>query len=114
LRQYLEFEPDDADALEKFADLLRRRDPTYRGYTDYIFISEKALRVDADRHPVRREVLAACLKMGRYSDAVTHAEYLLERFPTEAALWQQLGSAQTALNQLADARTSFETALKHS
>lgn len=114
LRQYLEFEPDDADALEKLAEMLRQRDPTYRGYTDYIFLSEKALRVDADRHAVRREVLAACLKMGRYSDAVTHAEYLLERFPTEAALWQQLGSAQTALNQLADARTSFETALKHS
>lgn len=112
LRQYLEFEPDDADALEKLADLLRRRDPTYRGYTDFVFISEKALRADPDRHALRREVLAACLKMGRYSDAVTHAEALLQTFPEEAVLWQQLGAAQSALNQLADARTSYETALK--
>ncbi|MFO0802971.1 MAG: tetratricopeptide repeat protein [Gemmataceae bacterium] len=114
LRHYLEFEPEDANALEKLADLLRRRDPTYRGYTDFVFISEKVLRIDADRHDVRREVLASCLKMGRYSDAVIHAEYLLERFPNDAGLWQQLGAAQSALNQLADARTAFETALKHS
>jgi len=114
LRQYLEFEPDDADVLEKLADLLRMRDPSYRGYTDFVFISEKALRIDPERHTVRREVLGACLKMGRYSDAVTHAEYLLQKFPEEAPLWQQLGAAQGGLNQLADARASYETALKHS
>lgn len=113
LKQYLEFEPDDADALQKLADMLRRRDPSYRGHMDFVFISEKALRVDEQRHDLRREVLEACLKMGRYSDAVTHAEYLLERFPTDAALWQHLGAARSALNQLADARTAFETALKH-
>ena len=58
-------------------------------------------------------MLAACLKMGRYSDAVTHAQALLDNFSSEAALWQQLGAAQTGLNMLADARTSYETAIKH-
>lgn len=112
LRQYLEFEPDDADALEKLAEMLRRRDPGYRGHTDFVFISEKALRVDPERHELRREVLTACLRMGRYSDAVTHAETLLQKFPEEASLWQHLAAAQSALNQLADARSSYEKALK--
>ena len=113
LRQYLEFAPDDAEAMETLADLLRKRDPSYRGYTEYVFLSEKILRVDPDRHAVRREVLAACLKMGRFSDAATHAEALLEKFPMEAALWQQIGAAQTGLNQLAEARRSYETAIAH-
>src|SRR3954447_25493795 len=49
LRQYLEFEPDDADAIEKLARLLRQRDPSYRGQTDFVFLSEKVLRIDPDR-----------------------------------------------------------------
>jgi tetratricopeptide (TPR) repeat protein len=113
LRQYLEFEPDDAAAIEKLATLLKRRDATWKGYTDFVFLGEKALRVDPERHALRRDVLAACLKMGRYSDAVIHAEALLETFPTDAALWQQLGAAQAGLNQLTEARTSYETAIKH-
>ncbi len=113
LRQYLEFEPDDADAIEKLARLLRQRDPSYRGQTDFVFLSEKVLRIDPDRDAVRREVLAACLKMGRFSDAATHAEALLEKFPTEAPLWQQFGAAQSGLNQLAEARKSYETAIKY-
>src|SRR6266567_3752239 len=55
LRQYLEFEPDDAEAMEKLANRLRLRDPSYRGYTDFVFMMEKVLRVDPDRHAVRRE-----------------------------------------------------------
>lgn len=112
-RHYLEFEPDDAEVLEKLAELLLRRDTSYRGYTEYVFLGERILRIDPQRDAVRREVLSACLKMGRYSDAVTHAEALLDRFPTEAALWQRLGAAQTGLNQLAEARVSYETAIKH-
>jgi cellulose synthase operon protein C len=113
LRHYLEFVPDDADAMATLADLLRHRDPSYRGYTDYVFLSEKVLRIDPARHEVRREVLAACLKMGRYSDAAAHAEALLEKFPSEAALWAQLGAAQAGLNQLVEARKSYETAIGH-
>ena len=71
---------------------------------ELIFLYDRILRLDPDRHAIRREALAACLKIGRYSDAVTHAEALLKAFPNEAALWQQLGSAQAGLNRLADAK----------
>lgn len=111
LRQYLEFEPDDIDALDKLADLLKLRDPSYRGYTELVFLYDKILRLDPERHAVRRDILAACLKMGRYSDAVAHAEALLAKFPAEPQLWQQLGAAQTGLNRLTEARRAYETAI---
>ena len=111
LRQYLEFVPDDADALEKLADLIHKRNKqnaTYRGWSELVLLYDRVLRIDPDRHAVRRDALALCLKLGRYSDAATHAETLLKASPAEAALWQQLGAAQTGLNQLADARQSYE------
>src|SRR5262249_36600426 len=60
---------------------------------------------------IRREALALSLKLGRYSDAAAHAEYLLKVYPTDAGLWQELGAAQTGLNRLPEARKSYETAI---
>lgn len=113
LRQYLEFEPDDIESQEKLAELVRKRNPTARGQAELVFLYDRILRLDPDRHATRRDALALCLKLGRYSDAVTHAEALLKPFPAEAGLWQQLGAAQTGLNQLAEAKRSYETAITH-
>jgi tetratricopeptide (TPR) repeat protein len=116
LRQYLEFVPDDADALEKLTDLIHKRNKnssSSRSWGELVLLYDRVLRVDPERHSVRRDALALCLKLGRYSDALTHAEAVLKAFPTEAALWQQLGAAQTGLNQLADARKSYEKAITH-
>src|SRR5262249_9772307 len=60
LRQYLEFNPDDAESLEKLADLLRQRTST-RGQSELVLLYDRILRIDPDRHPVRREALALCL-----------------------------------------------------
>lgn len=111
LRQYLEFAPHDVDAQVQLVELLRRRNPTARGQAELIFLYDRILRLDPGRHAVRRDALATCLRAGRYSDAVAHAEALLREFPTEASLWQQLGAAQAALNQLAEARASYERAV---
>ena len=113
LRQYIEFRPDDADAQEQLATLLRRRDPGPRGYLELVFLYDRILRIDPERHHVRRDSLTLCLKIGRYSDAVTHSETLLKSFATDGALWQQLGTAHLGLNQLADAQRSYETALTY-
>ena len=110
-RQYLEFEPDDIETQVKLAELMRKRNPGARGQAEVIFLYEKILRADPGRDAVRREALAACLKLGRYSDAVTHAEALLKDFPTEPVLWQQLGAAQAGLNRLSEAKTSYERAV---
>src|SRR5262245_6190217 len=97
-RQYLEFNPDDIDVQIQLVDLLRKRNPTARGQAEVIFIYDRILRLDPDQHDIRRQALSACLKMGRCSDAVTHAEALLKAFPNDPKLWQHLGAAQEALN----------------
>lgn len=113
LRQYLEFHPDDVEPQVHLADLVEKRGSTGRGQWELLFLYDKVLRLDPQREPVRRKALAASLRLGRYTDAQTHAEYLLKSFPAEAALWQQLAAAQAGLNQVQEARRSYETAVKH-
>lgn len=113
LRQYLEFHPDDTESLVRLSELLTKRAPTLRGYSELLFLYDRILRLDPDRHAIRREALAVSLKIGRNPDAVAHAEALLKSAPTEALLWQQLAAAQTGLNELRAARSSYEMAVKH-
>ena len=111
LRQYLEFQPDDVDAMMKLADLLRLRGSGPRGQSELLFLQDRILRADPERHGVRREALALCLKLGRNSDAVTHGELLLKVTPDDAALWLQIGVAHAGLNQRQEARTCFEKSI---
>ncbi len=111
LRQYLEFHPDDVDSQIQLATWIEQRTPTARGWWDLLFLHDRILRLDPERHDIRRKALAICLKLGRYTDAISHAEHLLKTFPTEPELWQQLGAAQAGLNELAAARQSYETAI---
>ena len=80
---------------------MRKRNPGVAARPRSSSSTRRSCERNPDRDAVRREALAACLKLGRYSDAVTHAEALLKTFPNEAVLWQQLGAAQAGLNQLA-------------
>src|SRR5262245_23973556 len=82
-RQYLEFNPDDVEVQVNLAALLRKRSPTPLGQAEVIFLYDRILRLDPDRHDIRRDALAACLPLGRCSDAVIHAEALLKAFPTD-------------------------------
>src|SRR5437763_16036689 len=87
LRQYLEFRPDDTDARERLAVLLKDRgtaDPS-----DLLLLYDKILRADPARAAVRRDALAASLRLGRYTDAEAHAEALLKDAPADAELWQK-------------------------
>jgi tetratricopeptide (TPR) repeat protein len=121
LRQYLEFRPDDVDAQEQLAGLMKKRaeemikqgrrtDPS-----DRLLLYDKILREDPAREAVRRDALALCLRMRppRYTDAEAHAQQLLKAHPTDAELWQRLAVAQTGLQKPDDARASYEAAVKH-
>lgn len=111
LRQYLEFYPDDIDALARLADLLAKRPPTRRGLTELLFLYDRILRIDPDRHATRREALAVSLKIDRNPDAVAHAEALLRTFPDDGLLWQQLALARAGLNETQKAREAYERAV---
>ena len=109
-QQYLEFRPDDLEAQEELVTLLRER-PT-SNVKQLLLLYGKILQNDPSRHEIRRAALEGCMKIGRYTDAITHAEILLQSFPNESELWQELGSAQAGL-QLADkAAASYETAIE--
>jgi tetratricopeptide (TPR) repeat protein len=113
LRQYLEFTPDDIDAQIQLVELIKKRTTIGRSQSELIFLYDRILRLDPERHEIRRGALAACLENRRFSDAVTHAEVLLKAFPNEAGLWQQLGIAQSALHELTEARQSYEKAITY-
>lgn len=111
LRQYLEFSPEDVEAHVRLAELLRGRAATGRGHGELVFLYDKILRLDPDRDATRKEALEYCLKVGRYSDAAAHAQALVARFPDDGAIALQLGTAHVGLNQTAEARRAFETAV---
>lgn len=114
LRQYLEFEPDDVEAHVRLVELIKTRAATGRSQNELVFLYDKILRLDPDRDETRRQALAHCLKIGRYADAATHADALVDKFPDDGTLWGQVGTARLGMNQTADARRAFETALAKS
>jgi tetratricopeptide (TPR) repeat protein len=113
-RQYLEFRATDVEARIRLAALLRERSGGNNGraLAEALFLYDRVLHWEPNRHEVRREALAAALRIGRYSDALVHAQALLQVFPHDPLLWQQLGAAQAGLNQLPQARHSYEKALE--
>ncbi|MDY3554549.1 tetratricopeptide repeat protein [Gemmata sp. JC717] len=117
LRQYLEFKPEEIESQIKLAELLAQRPPTQRGMTDLLFLYDKILRLDQARfdprrHDIRRQAFETALRAGKFTDAVTHGQALLQDFPTDAALWDRLAAAQTGLSQHAAARKSYEEAVR--
>ncbi|GIW83600.1 MAG: hypothetical protein KatS3mg106_113 [Gemmataceae bacterium] len=111
-RQYLEFRRDDVEARIRLAQLLRQRHSQGRTLAEVLFLYDQILHADPQRHDIRREALATALRIGRYSDALVHAEALLETFPEDPLLWQQLGAAQAGLNRLPEARRCYEKAVQ--
>jgi tetratricopeptide (TPR) repeat protein len=111
LRQYLEFEPEDVEAHVRLAELIRNRATPGRSQTELVFLYDKILRLDPDREDTRQLALAHCLKVGRFTDAATHADALLKTHPDDGALWLQLGTARVGLNQVPDARKALEAAV---
>ncbi len=111
LRQYLEFRPTDVEAMEKLGEWLRLRrkggDPS-----DLLRLYDKILAADPTRHDTRREALKASLRVGRYTDAESHATALTQAFPNEPLLWLDLAYARRGLQKLDEARGCYEAALK--
>ncbi len=109
--QYLELRRTDVEALERLAELLRRRQSSPRGLAEVLFLYDRILGLEPQRLEVRRQALAASLAIGRYSDALVHADELLKHAPQDPSLWQQKGAALAGLHQLPQARQCYEQAV---
>lgn len=111
-RHYLEFRSEDIEARIRLAQLLRQRHSQGRTLAEVLFLYDQILHAEPQRHDIRREALATALRIGRYSDALVHAEVLLGTFPEDSLLWQQLGAAHAGLNRLSEARRCYEKAVQ--
>ena len=111
LRQYLEFKPDDYDVAVRLADLMVERAVTARDISNALFLYERVLRESPQRSDVGRKLVSLCMRIGRYADALDHAERLLQESPEDGVLLAQVGECQVAQNHPADARKSFEKAI---
>jgi cellulose synthase operon protein C len=111
LKQYLEFRPVDVDVQERLTKLLQEHRNT--DSSDLLLLYDRILRNDPSRTAVRREALKASIKIGRYSDAETHAEVLLREFSEDGELWQRLAVAQAGLQKSNEAKQSYENAIKY-
>jgi tetratricopeptide (TPR) repeat protein len=112
LRQYLEFRPDDHVTILRLADMMRDR-PGRRDLKNAQFLYERVYREAPERADVGRKLVAVCMEMRRYEDALTHAEHLCQKSPdqVDGVLLGQIAECQVAQNRHEAARQSFEAAI---
>ncbi|MBO0699955.1 MAG: tetratricopeptide repeat protein, partial [Zavarzinella sp.] len=112
LRQYLEFRPDDHDTVVRLADLMLAR-PGRRDLKNAHFLYERVYREAPQRADVGRKLVALCMEMRRFEDALTHAEHLRKQSPgaVDGVLLSQIAECQVAQNRHDAARQSFEEAI---
>lgn len=79
--RYLQFRPNDVDAIERVANLLRRSSNSRKAWSDVLSSLEHVLRLDPDRDEARRTAIEIALKLRRYTDASRHLEVLFKRNP---------------------------------
>jgi tetratricopeptide (TPR) repeat protein len=111
LRQYLEFCPEDVDALERLVALIQER-PGPTDPSDLLRLYDKILRLDPARHDTRRQALKASVRVGRFTDAETHAKVLIQSFPNDYELRLNLAYALRGLQKHTEARECYETAIR--
>ena len=111
LRHYLEFRPDDLEAVEELVALLKKRPVAAQNPADQLQLLERVLRGDPSRQAVRRDALELALVLRRYTAATGHATELLQVSPKDAKVWRQLALCQAALQKTDDAKKSYESAI---
>jgi tetratricopeptide (TPR) repeat protein len=86
LNQYLSLVPDDIDARLTLGLRLQESAKSRRESLKALWVLERVLREDPQRHGVRRRVVNLSIEVERYSDALWHLEALLESMPEDGEL----------------------------
>jgi tetratricopeptide (TPR) repeat protein len=109
---YLAYEPEDADALARYAQVLARLPATAKLTRKTVEVLEQALRVDPARHELRGRLVAPLIRLERYGDAARHLEALAAAFPARGDVEHELGWCQEALKEYALAEASLRRAVR--
>jgi tetratricopeptide (TPR) repeat protein len=111
-RQYLEFRPEDYDAAVRLGELILKRGNSVRELSTVLFIYERVVREAPQRDDVRRKLVDLCVRLNRTTDALIHAQTLIERLPNDSKLWEQMAICQVAQNQFEEGRQALEKAIQ--
>jgi tetratricopeptide (TPR) repeat protein len=114
LQQYLDYEPDDTEALARYAVALDQSAPSAQARFKTLLLLEQVLRRQPGRHDLRRRAIQVAIDMGRIEDAIRHLDYLLSVDSDQGPLQHQLGWCQEALQRYEQSAASFQRAIKQS
>ena len=106
-QQYIKLAPDDSDAQAEFGLFLAEHYAT----REAAVVLEGVLRAQPNRDDLRRQLAKIELGIGRRTDAESHVQVLLVNSPSDAALWDLLGTCQASGGQFGPAADSLQKAL---
>jgi tetratricopeptide (TPR) repeat protein len=112
LGQYLGMVPDDTDALARLGLLLDQLAKSPRARMRPFFLLEQVLRRDGQRQEIRRKVARIATEIGRFADAKTHLDLLLQANPQDAELMQLQARCAAGERRPDDAAEWYRKALK--
>lgn len=113
LRRYVQFVPDDTDALETLGQILEERSSRPRDWLEVFDTYEQVLRQDASRDDVRRRQVDVAMRLGRFSDARDHLDLLLDSAPQDGELHYEYGLCHEAEGNTNQAAERYQSAIQH-
>ena len=95
LGRYLQFAPEDTDALARFGFALDKQgDKNPRLRERALLVFDQVLRRDPERADVRQEAVKLAMSLGRFADAKAHLDVLLAANLSDGELWYSMGTCE--------------------
>jgi tetratricopeptide (TPR) repeat protein len=110
--QYLSFVPNDADTVQKYAQVLDRRAVRGADRVQLILRMEQVLRVKPNEHEFRFRLVHNLIALRRFADAIDNLKKLESNWRDKAEVLHMLGLCQEAQKEYPQAVASFEEAIR--
>jgi tetratricopeptide (TPR) repeat protein len=111
LSRYLALAPRDTEALARYGVALEKLATNEKARVQAFLVLERVLLRDPGRRDVRRRLVPLAMAIGRWSDAVGHANALLADDPGDAELLALLGQCEEGAGYPDRARDAYERAI---
>lgn len=111
LSRYLALTPRDTEALARYGVLLEKLATNEKARVQAFLVLERVLLREPGRRDVRRRLVPLAMAIGRWSDALGHANTLLADDPGDAELLALLGECEEGAGQPDRARDAYERAI---
>jgi len=110
--QYLTFVPNDADATQKYAELLDRRGGDDGERIHLVLLMEQVLRAKPNEHALRLRLVHNLVALDRFSEAINHLKRLQMSSADKAEVLHMVGWCQEAKKDYGAAAKAFAEAVR--